>query len=83
VVVAMGALRFMKCKACGGEMVQKSRIRLIAGGLVMMASLAVTVPFAWFWVPGIILFLTGGYLLLWATFGRGAWCRTCKKFSLF
>jgi len=31
-------------------------------------------------IPALILFLTGLYLLVWASFGRGRWCRHCKIF---
>ncbi len=72
----------MKCKTCGGEMIQKNRARLIVVGLLMIASLSVAHYFPLFWAPGIILFLTGIYLLVWGTLGRGGWCRNCKKFSL-
>jgi hypothetical protein len=72
-----------KCKTCGGEMVQKSRLRLIVVGLLMLLSPAIAFRFALFWAPGIILFLTGIYLLAWATLGNACWCRNCKKFSLF
>ncbi len=64
-------------------MIQKSRTRLFAVGLLMVVSLAVAFYLPWFWAPGIILALTGAYLLLWATLGRGGWCRKCKKFNLF
>ena len=73
----------MNCRTCGSEMIQKSRTRLIMVGLLMVASVALVIVIPRFWVPGILLALTGGYLLLWATFGRGCWCRNCKKFSLF
>jgi hypothetical protein len=73
----------MNCKTCGAEMVQKSRARLVLVGLLMMASIAITFPLAWFRIPGTIIFLTGVYLFLWGSLGRGAWCRNCKKFSLF
>jgi len=72
----------MKCKTCGGEMIQKSRPRLVAVGGLMVASVVIAFYFTWFWAPGIILLLTGIYLLSWATLGHGAWCRNCKKFSL-
>jgi len=64
-------------------MIQKSRLRLVTAGLLLMASSALAFRFAWFWAPGIILFLTGAYLLVWATLGHGGWCRNCKKFNLF
>ncbi len=64
-------------------MLQKSRLRLFLVGLGMIASLPVAgfVPF--FWGPAIILVPAGAYLIVWATLGRGRWCRTCKKFSIF
>ncbi len=73
----------MKCKTCGGEMIQKNRSRLIVVGVLMVASIGIPFYLPWFWMPGIILLLTGGYLMMWATLGRGCWCRNCKKFSLF
>ena len=72
----------VKCKTCGGEMVQKSRFRLFIVGVLMVASLAIAVFVPLFWTPGIILLLTGCYLIIWATLGKGCWCRTCKKFGI-
>jgi hypothetical protein len=72
-----------KCKACGGDMVQKSRLRLIVVGVLMIAALAVAPYIPFLWAPGIILFLAGAYLILWATIGKGLWCRTCKRFSIW
>jgi hypothetical protein len=63
-------------------MIQKSRLRLFLVGLLMIASLAVANYVPYFWAPAIILVLTGGYLIVWATLGRGRWCRTCKKFGV-
>jgi hypothetical protein len=73
----------MTCKACGGEMIQKSRVRLVVVGVLMLASSALALVIPHFWVPAIILALTGAYLLCWAAMGRGGWCRNCKKFSFF
>ena len=73
----------MRCRTCGGDMVQKSRLRLSAIGLLMTTSIAIVFRFAWFWVPAILLIPMGIYLLVWATLGRGYWCRSCKKISLF
>ena len=69
------------CPSCGGEMIQKSRARLIVVGLGMIASVAIAFALPLFWAPGIILALTGIYLLAWATLGQARWCRNCKKFS--
>lgn len=64
-------------------MVQKNRARLIVVGVLLIAAAGISFYFSAFLVPGVILSLTGVYLLLWATLGRGGWCRACKKFSLF
>jgi uncharacterized protein (DUF983 family) len=70
------------CKSCGSEMVQKSRKRLLAVGVLMVIG-AVGVRFSRFlWVPAIVLALTGVYLIVWAGLGRGYWCRTCKRFAI-
>lgn len=64
-------------------MIQKNRVRLIAVGLVQMASISIAFRYSWFWIPGVILFLSGVYLIAWGAVGRGGWCRTCKNFSLW
>jgi hypothetical protein len=64
-------------------MIQKSRVRLVITGAVMLASSALALVIPHFWAPAIILSLTGVYLLCWATLGRGGWCRSCKKFGFF
>jgi hypothetical protein len=71
-----------KCATCGGEMIQKNRPRLFVAGVLMLASIALTPFVPYFWAPGVLLALTGAYLLSWATLGKGAWCRACKKFSV-
>jgi preprotein translocase subunit SecF len=76
------AQKKFSCPSCGGEMIQKSKARLIVVGLCMIASVAIAFVFPWFWAPGIILALTGIYLLAWATLGKARWCRNCKKFSV-
>ena len=74
-------LGFMKCKICGSEMIQKSRFRLGIVGVFMTATIAIPFYYPLFWLPALVMFLAGAYLLVWATLGRGGWCRTCKKFS--
>ena len=64
-------------------MTQKNRPLLAGVGLAMIASPALILISAYFWVPVIILLLTGIYLLVWAIWGKGLWCRNCKKFSPF
>ncbi|HEY2785289.1 MAG TPA: hypothetical protein VGJ05_09965 [Fimbriiglobus sp.] len=72
----------MICSTCHGEMIQKSRARLFVVGAVMIASVALAFFVPYFWVPGSLLFLTGSYLVVWATLGKGCWCRNCKTFRI-
>ena len=69
------------CQRCGGEVVQKPRLRLMLVGVVMLAGLALVNVWPILWAPAILLALTGVYLLAWATLGRGRWCRGCKRFD--
>jgi hypothetical protein len=69
------------CRTCGGEMVQKSRARLFFVGALMFSSVPLAFFIPYFWVPEIVVVLTGGYLLLWASLGQGCWCRNCKQFK--
>jgi Flp pilus assembly protein TadB len=70
-----------KCPTCRGDLIQKSRARLLAVGVLLVFSPVL----AWFvpllWAPAIVFTFTGLYLLAWAILGRGRWCRNCKKFS--
>ncbi len=72
-----------KCPACGSVMIQKSRPRLLSTGacLVVAASAMFFLP-AW-WPAGLVVALTGLYLVVWATAGKARWCRTCKTFRIF
>ncbi|MFO0811333.1 MAG: hypothetical protein U0746_22105 [Gemmataceae bacterium] len=72
----------MTCKTCGTEMIPKSRGRLVGVGVAMLASTALVTFVPYFWVPALVLGLTGLYLLVWATYGQGQWCRTCKGFPM-
>ena len=73
----------MKCQSCNEELIQKSRWRLFIVGCLMIASVAIAWFAPYFWAPGIVFLLTGIYLIVWATLGKGCWCRNCKKFSFF
>jgi hypothetical protein len=64
-------------------MIRKNRLRLFVVGVLMVASSALVAFVPYFWAPGAILVLTGGYLMIWAAIGKGSWCRTCKKFRVF
>ena len=45
----------------------------------MMVSTGIAFRFPLFWIPGVVFFVIGAYLVLWSTRGKGLWCRTCKK----
>ena len=76
------AQKKFSCRMCGGEMIQKSQVRLLVVGFSMIASIIIAFFVPLFWAPGIILALTGIYLLFWATLGKARWCRNCKKFNI-
>jgi hypothetical protein len=63
-------------------MIQKSRLRLFVVGAALAASIAIAPFVPYFWAPAAILMLTGAYLVVWATVGKGSWCRNCKKFGV-
>ena len=69
----------MNCPTCGGPIIQKSPARLGAVGVLMVASLGAALFVPLLWAPAIFLAAVGGYLIFWATAGRGRWCRTCKQ----
>lgn len=72
----------INCKTCGQEMIQKSRLRLVVVGVVMIAMTGFPFYIPWLIGPGIISLLTGICLLIWATLGRGCWCRNCISFNV-
>jgi uncharacterized paraquat-inducible protein A len=69
-----------QCPRCQGPLISRNRAQLSGVGILLCATpaLALLVPLLWF--PAIILFLAGAYLVVWATLGRGRWCRQCKSF---
>ncbi len=62
-------------------MVQKSRSRLAVVGVLMLAATALGFWWAPLWLLAAVLVPAGGYLLAWATVGRGLWCRGHKGFD--
>lgn len=72
----------MKCAGCGGEMIQRSPLRLLFAGSVMRAATPLVFLVPYFRVLDIVPVTAGGYLIVWALAGRGFWCRQCKKFSV-
>ena len=71
-----------RCRNCDGPLIRRNPLLLFLVGVLMCASLGIAFLMPWFWVPGIILLLTGGYLIAWATLAGGQWCRNCKTFSV-
>jgi hypothetical protein len=69
------------CRRCGGRVVHKGRARLAAVGGLMLAGLGLGFLWPPLWAPAVVLGLTGAYLLVWASAGRGRWCRGCKRFD--
>jgi hypothetical protein len=75
-----GAPVLHRCPRCQGPLIRRNPLRLFVVGVLLCASLAIAYWAPFFWVPGIILFLTGSYLIAWATLAKGMWCRECKRF---
>ena len=69
------------CPTCGTVMIQKSRPRLIIVGVGLIASLGLVRLAPMFWIPCLIVVPTGVFLIVWATVGKGRWCRQCKTFK--
>jgi hypothetical protein len=53
---------------------------LFAAGLALCALPLIALRIPLFWWPAPIALLAGVYLLTWATWGKGLWCRQCKSF---
>jgi hypothetical protein len=79
--VSGGETTVTPCRRCGGAVVQKQIARLTIVGIAMIVPLGLAVLWPILWIPAIIIALTGTYLLVWATVGRGRWCRGCKRFD--
>jgi hypothetical protein len=73
----------MTCPTCGVEMIQKSRGQILLAGVIFLLAPLVTLGVPYVWGPAILLALIGLYLVVWATVGRGLWCRSCKRFGSF
>jgi hypothetical protein len=69
------------CRRCCAPVVHKRLGRLVVVGGLMLTGLGLGFLWPPLWAPAVILALTGVYLLLWATIGRGRWCRVCKRFD--
>jgi hypothetical protein len=70
------------CSRCQGPLIRRNPIQLFVVGVLMCVSLSIAFFISFFWIPGVILFLAGAYLIAWATLAKGRWCRQCKNFSV-
>jgi hypothetical protein len=68
------------CPHCGAELIRRNRVLLFSVGLALAAFPLLAVFNSLFWPLALIAFLAGGYLILWATVGKGSWCRQCKTY---
>jgi len=69
------------CPKCQGALLRRNPVQLFVVGVLLCASLTIAFLVPLFWVPGIILFLAGLYLIAWAILAKGMWCRQCKAFA--
>ena len=70
------------CPSCGHELTQKSRLKLSVAGIALLILAVPLELHAYVWPLAILLAAIGLYLLLWSVFGKGRWCRRCKKFPV-
>ena len=62
---------------------QKDRSKLVLVGLLMIVEAGLGLPFSRiFRIISVLMFLSGGYLLLWSWLGKARWCRNCKRFPV-
>jgi len=71
------------CPSCGNELLQKSRTKLFATGVIALAAVVGCFFLSpLYWIATSFLVLIGGFLIAWSTLGKGLWCRHCKKFPV-
>ncbi|HKE95757.1 MAG TPA: hypothetical protein VKB34_15685 [Povalibacter sp.] len=63
-------------------MIRKSRLQLFVVGLLLVMSELIALRMPQLWLPLTFVALIGAYLIVWATLGRGYWCRQCKTFPI-
>ena len=68
------------CPTCGGEVIQKDRWMLIIDGFALIVTAVLETYLPWLAILTVPQAIAGVYLIVWATIGRGLWCRQCKKF---
>jgi hypothetical protein len=69
------------CPRCGGGVVQKSRTRLAAVGILILAGAGLGFRWPSLSVSALILVEASASFLVWASLGRGRWCRGHKGFD--
>lgn len=67
-----------RCNHCQGELTRRSRPLLLFVGAAFCLLPLLAIRMTWVWIPAFVMFPAGGYLVYWATVGRGLWCRQCK-----
>ncbi len=80
-------MRFMvrvnnMCPSCGRELTQKSRALLVLAGIIFLIAAIPLLFFHYVWIVAIVTAAAGLFLLFWSVFGKGKWCRRCKKFPV-
>jgi uncharacterized membrane protein HdeD (DUF308 family) len=70
-----------RCPTCQGPLIRRNPVLLFIVGILFCVSPLLAFFVSLFWIPGIILFLTGAYLIAWAVVAKGMWCRQCKTMS--
>ena len=71
----------MNCPTCNAELVQRSRFALSMTGIAFAALAIVLVWLShWLWLPAAFLVVIALYLVIWSTWAKGLWCRSCKRF---
>jgi hypothetical protein len=69
----------MLCPTCNSELTPKSKSRLMAAGVALLAAAPSVLISRWLAPVVLLACVIGMYLILWATRGNGLWCRNCKK----
>jgi len=72
----------VNCPACGQPMREFNRIYVFVCGIVWFAVAVGFTRMGPLMYLSPLLGLMGIFFLIWATFGRGLWCRTCKTFPM-
>jgi hypothetical protein len=73
----------VNCPTCNAELVQRSRVVLFLAGVAFSAVAILFVWLSpWLWLPAALLVVIALYLVTWAGWAKGRWCRSCKSFPV-